>query len=124
MLKRRVGAACAALRYLEVMRHLQQQAFAQDAAFELQELELLVLMARSDVVHALGGDAAACGRSGAAASRALQAPATPVILTARLRPPAQMCRTRRTPCWTPTCSASRTPHRGASRAAGMRGAPC
>lgn len=49
----------AALRYLEVFRHLEQQAFKHGAGFEARQLELLALMMRSDVVHALGGACAA-----------------------------------------------------------------
>ncbi|KAL4855002.1 Cilia- and flagella-associated protein 45 [Chlorella vulgaris] len=42
------------LRYLDAFRHLQQQAFQQGAAFEARHLELLVLILRSDVLHAIG----------------------------------------------------------------------
>ena len=40
---------------MDVFRHLQQQAFRHDAAFEARQLELLVLVLRSDVIHAMGG---------------------------------------------------------------------
>jgi hypothetical protein len=46
----------AALRYLEVFRHLQEQAAHHGAGFPARHLELLVLILRSDVLHSLGGE--------------------------------------------------------------------
>lgn len=45
----------AALKFLELFRHLQQQAFKHDLAFEGRQLEVLALMTRADVMHKLGG---------------------------------------------------------------------
>lgn len=87
-------AVVAALRFLEVMRHLQHQAFAQDAAFDMQELELLVLMARSDVVHTLGGEPAAAAPRTRTSSTTLHG-------ALRRAPCSPACHTRKRPCRLP-----------------------
>lgn len=45
---------------MDVFRHLLQHAFKQDACLEPRHLEILVLILRSDVLHAFGGALAAC----------------------------------------------------------------
>ncbi|KAL4458450.1 hypothetical protein ABPG75_013315 [Micractinium tetrahymenae] len=43
-----------ALRFMEVFRHLQQQAFKHEACLDPRHLEILVTILRSDVLHAFG----------------------------------------------------------------------
>lgn len=135
-------APAAALRYLDAFRHLQQQAFQQGAAFEARHLELLVLILRSDVLHAIGGalrfEEVCCAAPpavpcAAAAARSPLAPCGLWPVTSVLCPPhaplkpaaPQMCHTRPTPCFAPTCTASRTPPwRQQGRRRAVRGARC
>lgn len=61
------------------MQHLQQQAFQAGAAFPPRQLEVLVLMMRSDAVHALGGACRCLGSQAAARGWRAMLPRLPEV---------------------------------------------